>query len=126
VSATITGWSQVDEIEGANKIVKKKEFHAVSHPSETYFAFREPVQVTVDDAKLRADQVSDTIEAIASNGWVTGISYSQDVAPTGRLLDMWTIYYSSTDGEKDGWVTVNYADFTPAVVLGDISNALDT
>ena len=126
MSATITGWSQVDEIQGSNKIVKVKEFHAVSYPSETYFAFREPVQVTVSDAQLRADDVSHTIEAIADNGWVTGIAYAQDVSPTGKLVDVWTVYYSATDGSKDGWVTVNYADFTPAVVLGDISNALDT
>lgn len=121
MAARITGSQQVSVIQGTT-VTKQNEWGALSEPTEVYFQFREPLQVTKSDAQYRADQLSDEIETILENGAVTDVTYSQDVTPGGRLVDQFTVYWQKDGGATTGWVTIPMPDFTVGVALGAVAN----
>ena len=122
MAATIEGFATVSEVQGGTKVVKVREWHAHSNPSNVYFQFREGMNITKADAQYTADAYSDVIEAILGNGAVTDMAYSQDVTPSGQLQDVFTTYWTSPDGSETGWVTTPYSRFSEGVVLGQVTN----
>jgi len=113
------------EVQGG-KLVKVREWGYTSEPSGVYFQFRTLDFVTKADSQLTADQIDQTLESILGNAAITDIAYSQDVTPSGMLQDIYTVYFTADGGKVSGFVEVPYSRFTPAFVLGDVSNAIGT
>lgn len=111
----IEGYTVTEEVQGGNKIVRVREYHVYSLPSETYFQFRRPVGPKTSAANIKsvAKQLSDRIEAVLNIPVVTDVVYSQDVSPGGRLIDMMTTYYQTLDQAISGSVESDLAHFGP-------------
>lgn len=114
----IIGRVQTQEVRGGNRLVKVREFQVVSLPSDTYFQFRrDATQPCYQAPRPCADQFSDRIEAVHADPRVTDVVYSQDTSSGGRLVDMMTTYYASSDGAISGSVEQRLADFGPGTTL---------
>jgi hypothetical protein len=110
---TIQGYTQTSEVQGGTKIVKIREYHVYSLPSNTYFQFRRPLTTTAANIKSVAQQLSDRIEAVLALPDVIDVAYSQDVTASGQLVDMMTTYYATPDGMISGSVQSDLAHFGP-------------
>ena len=112
----IEGYTQTQEVRGGNKLVKVREYHVVSLPSETYFQFRrdQPRWATANIRSV-ADQLSDRIEAVLGLPNVVDVVYSQDTTAGGSLQDRMTTYYQTPDGAISGSVEQPLAEFGPNV-----------
>jgi hypothetical protein len=123
VGYRIEGYTQTSEVQGGTKIVKVREYHVFSLPSETYFQFRRPkpqAGVTTgpyaaSSIKAVAKQLSDRIEAVLAIATVTDVVYSQDVTPGGQLQDTITTFYEADNGNIQGSVEQPMANFGPTV-----------
>lgn len=109
----IEGYTSTNEVQGGTKVVKVRQWHVYSEPSETYFQFRRPA--TADKATINsvADQLSDRIEEVLALPDVTDVVYSQDVTPGGQLVDWMTTYYTARGGNISGSVGSDLAHFGP-------------
>lgn len=108
------GYSQTQEVQGGNKLVKVREYRRFSLPSETYYQFRRPQgkwdKATIDSV---SQQFADRIEGVIAISEVTDVVYSQDTTPGGRLKDMMTTYYQTADARIEGSVESSLAEFGP-------------
>jgi hypothetical protein len=95
------------------KVVKVRQWHVYSLPSETYFQFRRPATATKATIASVAEQLADRIEAVLHIPEVDDVAYSQDVTPAGQLKDMMTTYYSALGGAIQGSVESDLAHFGP-------------
>lgn len=110
----IEGRSDSVAVLGGTRVVKVREFHVYSLPSETYFQFRRNEnQPGYSDPKPAAKQLSDRIEAVLKIPEVTDVVYSQNVTPGGLLVDWMTTYYRTLDGAIEGSVESDLAHFGP-------------
>ena len=109
------GYSQTQEVQGGNKLVKVREYRRLSLPSETYYQFRRPQDkwAAANIASV-SEQFADRIEAVLGNPLATDVVYSQDTTAGGRLVDMMTTYYATADGRIEGSVESSLAQFGPA------------
>jgi len=114
VAFKIVGLANTTEYQGGTSVVKVREWHVVSLPSETYFQFRRAEGTPgFKDPKPAAKQLSDRIEAVIDLPNVTGVLYSQDVTQLGRLQDRMTTAYRTEDGTVSGTVESDLAHFGP-------------
>lgn len=114
----LTGRFQTREVRGGSKLVKVREFQALSLPSETPFAFRrDQSQPCYAAPGPCAQQFADRIEAVLADPRVEDVVYSQDTTAGGRLVDMMTTYYRSTNGAIEGSVEQRLANFGPGTTL---------
>lgn len=120
----IDGYTQTREVRG-NKLVKVREFQVVALPSDTYFQFRRAeTQPGYSDPKPAASQLSDRIAAVLADPRVVDVVYSQDTTPGGRLKDMMTTYYETTDGAISGSVEQELAYFGPGNTLALVGDEI--
>ena len=119
MSFVIQSYRQTEQLQGG-VLVKVREYHVVSNPSETYFQFRR-AQPQWPNAKSVAGQLSTRIEAVAALPTVTDISYFQDVTSGGKLVDMMRTYYVTLDGTISGSVESDLAHFGPNYTGGQIA-----
>ena len=118
----IQGFTQTREVRGGNKLVKVREYHVVSMPSETFFQFRrDPSQPCYDAPKPCAQQFADRIEGVMGLAEVVDVVYSQDTTAGGRLVDMMTTFYETADGAISGSVESSLAAFGPSFTGGQVS-----
>lgn len=97
-----------------NRLVRVNEFQVVALPSETYFEFRRAQgEPCFSNPASCAKNIADRIEAVLALPEVTDVTWSQDTAPGGRLLDIMTTYYVSEDGRAEGAVEQRLAHFGP-------------
>jgi hypothetical protein len=110
----IMGFTQTEEVRGSNKVVKVREFHCRSLPSNTYFEFRRtPDQSCYTQPKICAQQFADRIEAVLGLPDVTDVDYFQDTTDAGRLRDMMRTFYMTANGAISGFVESDLAHFGP-------------
>lgn len=110
----IQGFTQTQEVKGGTKLVKVREYHVLSLPSETYFQFRRPQpKWAAANIKSIAKQLSDRIEAVLGLDDVVDVVYSQDTTAGGSLQDRMTTYYETPDGAISGSVDQPLASFGP-------------
>lgn len=110
----VLGYADTTEYQGGNRVVKVREWHVNSLPSETYFQFRRAIGTPgYKDPKPSAKALSDRIEAVHDLPDVTDILYSQDVTQAGRLQDRMTTFYRAADGAITGSVESSLAEFGP-------------
>ena len=107
----IQSYRQTEQLQGG-VLVKVREYHVLSTPSDTYFQFRR-AQPQWPNAKSVAGQLSSRIEAVAALADVTDISYFQDVTNGGKLVDMMRTYYATPNGTISGSVESDLAHFGP-------------
>lgn len=123
----IEGYTTTTEVQGGTNIVKVREYHVYATPSETYFQFRDPVNITGIVVQERAAVIAAIIADLLAESEVTDVVYSQDVTPGGQLLDVMTTYWQTDGGAKSGFVETPYADFHPdtvnALIAADIASA---
>lgn len=118
----VEGWDVVNEYQGGNRVVKVREFHVYSTPSETYFQFRRGKRGAAWIAPgPSAAQFSDRIEAVMDHPLVSDVQYSQDVTPAGKLIDWMTTFYRTEDGRISGSVESDLAHFGPTFTIGQIN-----
>lgn len=110
----IEGFTQTQEVRGGNRLVKVREYHVMSLPSETYFQFRrDQPRWAASNIRSVAQQLSDRIEAVLALPNVVDVVYSQDTTAGGSLQDRMTTYYQTADGAISGSVEQSLASFGP-------------
>lgn len=121
----INGVSNTTEYRGGNKVVKVREYHVTSMPSETYFEFRREIGTPgYTNPKPAAQQLSDRIEAVLALPDVTDVLYSQDVTQAGRLQDRMETFYRTPDGAVSGSVESSLAQFGPNFTGGQVADEI--
>lgn len=118
------GFTATSEVQGGTRIVKVKEWHVYSLPSETYFQFRRPATLPMATVNSVAGQFSDRIEGVLALPGVTDVVYSQDVTPGGQLKDMMTTYYEADGGLIEDSVSSDLAHFGPNFTGAQIDTEL--
>lgn len=126
----IQGYTQSREVRGGNKLVRVREFHVISLPSETYFQFRrDPSQACFAAPKPCAEAIAGRIEGVLGLPNVVDVVYSQDTSAGGRLQDRMTTFYETEDGAISGSVEQALPDFGPqrtgALVAAEIARGGD-
>lgn len=127
----VQGHTDTVEVQGGTRVVKVREFHVVSLPSETYFQFRRAQGTPgFTNPGPSAKALSDRIEAVLALPEVTDVVYSQNVTPGGKLQDWMTTYYQAAAGAIQGSVESDLAHFGPnftgAQVADEIAAGGDT
>lgn len=113
-SFDVIGNTTTEEVRGGNKVVKVREFHVLSLPSETYFEFRrDSTTPGFTNPKPSAQQFADRIEGVLALPNVVDVDYFQDTTAAGQLRDMMRTFYSTPNGAVQGSVEQKLADFGP-------------
>lgn len=121
----IEGRTQTVEVRGGTTVVKVREFHCYSTPSETYFQFRrDQTQPCYAAPGPCAKNFSDRIEAVLGNPNVTDVVYSQNVTAGGRLQDWMTTYYETPNGAVSGSVESSLAQFGPGFTGNQVAEEI--
>jgi hypothetical protein len=111
VSARLEGFTTTTAVTGGNHVMKVREWHCYSEPSETYFEVRGRITTTQAQIQGIADGISATIEQLLTGADITDVSWSQDVTPSGQLQSVYTVYWRTGDGLKTGFVEVPVGQF---------------
>jgi hypothetical protein len=123
---TWLGTTNTRELRGS-KMVRVREFQYLAQPSETYFQFRrDQGQPCFSSPKPCAENISERIASVLANPIVVDVVYSQDTTAGGRLLDIMTVYYQTTDGLIEGAVEIRLVHFNLANTLAAIEAELGT
>ncbi len=119
------GSTPTREVRGGNKLVKVREFHALSLPSETFFGFRrDATQPCYADPKPCAQQFADRIEAVLALPDVVDVDYFEDTAASGRLRDMMRTFFETDDGAVSGSVEQELKNFGPTATGAAVAQAI--
>ena len=134
---TFAGSTLTTEQAPGGPTVPVQEFGYYSQPSNIYFQFRRPTSqlqaLSQSDRTALiasvADQLATRIEDVAALPQVETLAYSQPANAAGQLLDIFTVYVSSSSGLSDGQVTIPLAnigpgDYTTSRINAEVS-ALD-
>lgn len=99
----IIGVENLTELQGANKLVKVKQYTVETTPSSIIFQFRRPVGTPQSGVASSAEQLADRFEAVLAGPRVTDLDYFQDTTPAGQLRDMVRVFWRTLDGRAEGW-----------------------
>ena len=124
---TIQGFTETYQLVGGNKVIRVREFHVVTHPSDIYFQFRRPkAKWAAENIANVASQLAARIEAVYKSPNVVGLLYSQDIDAAGQLIDMFTVFWQSDDGSISGSLEQPMASLgpgnTPPLVAADLAS----
>src|SRR5262245_4184057 len=112
MAARLEGFTTTTAVIGGNRIMKVREWHCYSEPSETYFEIRARIQTTRAQVQAIANTFSGTIEQLLDAPDITDIVWSQDVTTGGQLQSVYTVYWYLPEKQSSGFVEVPATQFT--------------
>lgn len=123
MAARLEGFTTTTAVFGGNRVVKVREWHCYSEPSDTYFEVRARLETARSAVQGIANGFSDTIEALLDSPDVTDIAWSQDVTAGGQLQSVFTVYWYLPEKASTGFVEVPAGQFNidhvAALILQD-------
>lgn len=99
----IVSQRETHEVVGGHELLDVWEIGATTIPHNIFYAFRVGIdQHTPEQVAAEAERFALVIEEIRQYEGVTGVAYTQQITPDGRLADEIDVYYQTPDRRHRG------------------------
>lgn len=120
------GRIEATELVGGTRTRTVRVYSFLELPDQVYFIYRDPPPYA-DKARVSAvaQNLANRIAGVLALPGVTGAASSEDIAPNGQLIDIWTVYWRTPSGLSVGEVDdIKQPNFTPAAVAPLVASAI--